>query len=56
LKIQLYMAVNLRREAERGEKLGGVHRHERLLDAMRAGDPEVVIEALATHGATAYLA
>ncbi|MEJ3745811.1 GntR family transcriptional regulator [Actinomycetes bacterium KLBMP 9797] len=57
LKIQLYMAVNLRREADShgGEALGGVHRHEHVLDALRGGDPERVIEALASHGAQTYI-
>jgi DNA-binding GntR family transcriptional regulator len=56
LKIQLYMAVNLRREAERqGEPLGGVHRHEILLEALRAGDADAVMAALSGHGARRYV-
>jgi DNA-binding GntR family transcriptional regulator len=56
LKIQLYMAVNLRREAEReGEPLGGVHRHERLLEALRAGGANAVMAALTSHGAQRYV-
>jgi DNA-binding GntR family transcriptional regulator len=56
LRIQLYMALNLRREADReGAADGGVHRHERLLDALVAGDPEAVLLELSVHGARAYL-
>ncbi len=55
-KIQLYMAVNLRREAETtADPLDGVRRHERLLVALETGDPQVVLTALATHGAQSYL-
>ena len=36
VKLQLYMAANLRREAERSSPTEGVRRHQRLLDAVRA--------------------
>jgi DNA-binding GntR family transcriptional regulator len=55
VRIQLYMAVNMRREAERARAEDGVHRHERLFEAVELGDPDGVIEALTTHGARAYL-
>jgi DNA-binding GntR family transcriptional regulator len=56
LKIQLYMALNLRREAEVARPHDGVHRHERLHDAVTAHDPDAVLAALAEHGARSYLA
>jgi DNA-binding GntR family transcriptional regulator len=56
LKIQLYMAINLRRESEHPEAHGGVRRHERLIEALATGDPQVVLTALNNHGARAYLA
>jgi DNA-binding GntR family transcriptional regulator len=52
VRLQLYMAVNLRREAEAAEAADGVHRHERLFEAMINGD---ILEALTRHGARAYL-
>jgi DNA-binding GntR family transcriptional regulator len=52
VRIQLYMAVNLRREAEVADPADGVHRHERLLAAIERG---AVIAELAHHGARAYL-
>ncbi|MDG4786961.1 GntR family transcriptional regulator [Micromonospora sp. WMMD1102] len=55
LKLQLYMALNLRREAEVAQPGDGLHRHERLLAAVADGDPESVIEVLASHGARSYL-
>jgi DNA-binding GntR family transcriptional regulator len=55
VKLQLYMALNLRREAELAQPLDGVLRHERLLTAVAAGDPDEVMAALAGHGARAYL-
>jgi DNA-binding GntR family transcriptional regulator len=55
VKIQLYMAINLRREAERAPELDGVHRHERLFAAVNSGDVDTVIAALAGHGARSYL-
>jgi DNA-binding GntR family transcriptional regulator len=55
VKIQLYMAINLRREAEHGPELDGVHRHERLFEAVSGGDVGAILTALATHGARSYL-
>ena len=55
VRLQLYMAVNLRREAEVAEPSDGVHRHERLLAAVEQGDPESIIAALNGHGARTYL-
>ncbi|WP_422769630.1 GntR family transcriptional regulator [Plantactinospora sp. WMMC1484] len=55
LKLQLYMALNLRREAELAQPGDGLDRHERLLAAVADGDPEAVIAVLASHGARSYL-
>lgn len=55
VRLQLYMAVNLRREAEIAEPADGVHRHERLLAAVQAGDPTAIMAALGAHGARTYL-
>lgn len=56
VKLQLYMARNLSREAEVAQPADGVHRHERLLAAAEAGDPEAMRAELASHGARTYLA
>ncbi|MFI1989763.1 GntR family transcriptional regulator [Actinoplanes sp. NPDC020271] len=55
VKIQLYMAVNMRREAEIARAADGVHRHERLFTAVRLGDVREILSALDEHGARAYL-
>jgi DNA-binding GntR family transcriptional regulator len=55
VRLQLYMAVNLRREAEVAEPADGVHRHEKLLAAVASGDGEAIIAALNGHGARTYL-
>ncbi|HTJ33236.1 MAG TPA: GntR family transcriptional regulator [Dactylosporangium sp.] len=55
VKIQLYMAMNLRREAEVARPHDGVHRHERLFDAVSARDADAVLAALNEHGARSYL-
>ncbi|WP_433217942.1 GntR family transcriptional regulator [Dactylosporangium sp. CS-047395] len=55
VKIQLYMALNLRREAEVARPHDGVHRHERLFDVVASRDPEAVLAALAEHGARSYI-
>jgi DNA-binding GntR family transcriptional regulator len=55
LKTQLYMAVNLRREAEQGQPFDGLHRHERLVDTLATGDAKAVLAELSAHGARAYL-
>jgi DNA-binding GntR family transcriptional regulator len=49
LKIQLYMALNLRREAESERPQVGVHRHGRLLEALESGDPARVHDELTAH-------
>ena len=55
-KIQLYMALNLRREAEStADPMDGVRRHERLFDAVRKGRRDAILAALTTHGARSYL-
>lgn len=56
VRLQVYMAVNLRREAEVADAADGLHRHERLLAAVETGDPAAIREALGTHGGRAYLA
>ena len=55
MRIQLYMAVNMRREAEVARAEDGVLRHERLFAAVVAGDLAGIQVALSGHGATAYL-
>ena len=55
VRIQLYMAVNMRREAEVARAEDGVHRHERLLDAAERGNPADILAALNAHGARTYL-
>ena len=55
LKLQLYMATNLRREAVERPSDEGPLRHRRLYEAVRGGDLTTVLDALAHHGARAYL-
>jgi DNA-binding GntR family transcriptional regulator len=55
VKTQLYMAINLRREAATGHTTDGVHRHERLCDAVASSERETVLVELAAHGARQYL-
>ncbi|MBL7260330.1 GntR family transcriptional regulator [Paractinoplanes lichenicola] len=55
VRIQLYMAVNMRREAEAARAEDGVLRHERLFAAVEEGDTAAVLEALSAHGARTYL-
>jgi len=55
VRIQLYMAVNLRREAEVADAADGVHRHARLMAAVERGDPAEVLAELSGHGARTYL-
>ena len=55
VRIQLYMAVNMRREAEAARAEDGVHRHERLFEAVANGDKAGITAALGAHGARAYL-
>jgi DNA-binding GntR family transcriptional regulator len=55
LKLQLYMAANLRREAEHRAPAEGIERHRRLLEAIVSGDVPTVLAALASHGARTYI-
>jgi DNA-binding GntR family transcriptional regulator len=55
VRLQLYMAVNLRREAEVAQASDGVHRHERLFRAVEAGDAAAVQAEVVRHGARTYL-
>ncbi|MFC4531299.1 GntR family transcriptional regulator [Sphaerisporangium dianthi] len=54
-KLQLYMAANLRREAEQRTPSEGVVRHRVLFEAIASGDPATAVTALAAHGARAYI-
>lgn len=53
-KLQLYMAANLRREAETASPALGVQRHERLLEALASRDPERIDTELRRHGSRQY--
>ncbi|TDO38176.1 GntR family transcriptional regulator [Paractinoplanes brasiliensis] len=55
VRIQLYMAVNMRREAEAARAEDGVLRHERLFAAVSANDAAEILAALSSHGARTYL-
>lgn len=55
LQLQLYMATNMRREAEQRSPAEGARRHRRLYEAVVAGDRAAVLDALAHHGGRAYL-
>lgn len=55
VRLQVHMALNLRREAALRAPADGVRRHEQLLAALSGDDPEAVVQALASHGAQAYL-
>lgn len=55
LKLQLYMAANLRREAQAGTPHDGVHRHQRLFEAIATGAHDEVLAALSDHGARSFL-
>jgi len=54
LKLQLYMAANLRREAETSSPAEGVRRHERLYDAVLSGNPVRIEEELDRHGSRQF--
>ena len=54
VKLRLYMAANLRREAVAGSPAEGVRRHQRLLDAVLSRDPVRVGEELDRHGSRQY--
>jgi DNA-binding GntR family transcriptional regulator len=55
LKLQLYMATNIRREAEERTPDEGVRRHQRLFEAVATGDPETALRELAAHGGRTYI-
>ncbi|MGH3928443.1 MAG: GntR family transcriptional regulator [Pseudonocardiaceae bacterium] len=55
LKLQLYMAVNLRREAEQRSPMDGVTRHRKLLDVVADGRLDRVLTELGEHGARRFL-
>jgi DNA-binding GntR family transcriptional regulator len=55
LKLQMHMALNLRRESEVASPLDGIRRHAVLLEAVASNQLETVITALASHGAQTYL-
>lgn len=56
LKLQIYMATNMRREATRRPPEEGPHRHRRLYDAVCGGDLTTVLAELEMHGSRTYLA
>ena len=55
VKLQLFMAMNLRREAELARPTEGVKRHERLLEAILSGETAAAQTELSVHGARSYL-
>ncbi|MCE0764789.1 GntR family transcriptional regulator [Pseudonocardia kujensis] len=55
MQLQLYMAANMRREAEQRSPAEGAHRHRHLYEAVASGDAQAVLTALASHGARTYL-
>ena len=55
LRLQLHMAMNLRREEETSSADDGVRRHAALVEALETDDPSVVLDVLAGHGAQTYL-
>lgn len=54
VKLQLYMAANLRREADTTSPVEGSRRHRRLFDALVSGDPQRIDQELQRHGARRY--
>lgn len=54
VKLQLYMAANLHREAAANSPAEGVRRHARLLEAVRDGDPGRIGLELDRHGSRQY--
>jgi DNA-binding GntR family transcriptional regulator len=56
LQLELYMATNMRREAQVRSPVEGARRHRLLHDAVLSGDLERVLAELEHHGARAYLA
>ena len=56
LQLELYMATNMRREAQLRSPTEGAQRHRRLYDAIVGGDVDRALAELAHHGARAFLA
>ena len=54
LKLQLYMAANLRREADTSSPAEGVRRHQRLFDAVLSRDPARIEQELERHGSRQF--
>jgi DNA-binding GntR family transcriptional regulator len=54
LKLQLYMAANLRREADGSSPAEGVRRHQRLCDAVLSGDRARIDQELERHGSRQF--
>lgn len=54
LKLQLYMAANLRREADTSSPVEGVRRHQRLYDAVLSADPDRINRELERHGSRRF--
>jgi DNA-binding GntR family transcriptional regulator len=54
LKLQLYMAANLRREADASSPTEGVRRHQRLYEAVLSGDPSRIEKELERHGSRQF--
>lgn len=50
LKLQLPMAVNLRREAQTRTPADGLQRHQRIVEALMTNDLDTVLTALRDHG------
>jgi DNA-binding GntR family transcriptional regulator len=55
LKLALYMATNIHREADRRSPLDSLRRHRALYQAVVAGDLDAVLNTLSSHGARTYL-
>lgn len=55
MQLQLYMAANMRREAEQRSPIDGARRHRALFAAVAGGEIEPILIALANHGALTYL-
>ncbi len=54
VKLQLYMAANLRREADTASPIEGVRRHRRLYSALVSGDTARIDAELKRHGSRRY--
>jgi DNA-binding GntR family transcriptional regulator len=55
LQLELYMATNMRREAQLRSPVEGAARHRRLYEAVLKGDVDGVLAELELHGARTYL-